>query len=130
MIEARLEEIFLLADKEIRRMGYHDLRGGYVLTGGTMKMPGVLELAQDVFHSNARIAIPDYIGVREPQYTVGVGTIQFAYRNAKIQGKDLFPTVITHQHQVQKPKKAQQPKQRETEQKESKFASFFKSFFE
>ena len=117
MIEARLEEIFLLADKEIRRMGYHDLRGGYVLTGGTMKMPGVLELAQDVFHSNARIAIPDYIGVREPQYTVGVGTIQFAYRNAKIQGKDLFPTVITHQHQVQKPKKAQQPKQRETEQK-------------
>src|SRR5699024_9470497 len=33
MIEARLEEIFLLADKEIRRMGFQDLRGGYVLTG-------------------------------------------------------------------------------------------------
>lgn len=130
MIEARLEEIFVLADKEIRRMGFHDLRGGYVLTGGTMKMPGVLELAQDVFHSNARIAIPDYIGVREPQYTVGVGTIQFAYRNAKIQGKDLFPTVINHPNQVQKPKKSQQPKQHETEQKESKIASFFKSFFE
>ena len=49
MIEARLEEIFELAEKEIRRMGFHELRGGYVLTGGTMKMQGVLELAQEVF---------------------------------------------------------------------------------
>ena len=130
MIEARLEEIFQLADKEIRRMGFTDLRGGYVLTGGTMKMPGVLELAQEVFHSSARIAIPDYIGVREPQFTVGVGTIQFAYHNAKIQGKDLFPNPINHQQQVQKPKKQQQPKQKDEGQKESKVANFFKSFFE
>lgn len=129
MIEARLEEIFLLAAKEINRMGFHDLRGGYVLTGGTMKMPGVLELAQDVFHSNARIAIPDYIGVREPQYTVGVGTIQFAYRNAKIQGKDLFPSTMNEQ-QIEKPKKTKRIKENNDEQKESKVASFFKSFFE
>ena len=54
-------------------------------------MPGVLELAEDVFQANVRIAIPDYIGVREPQFTSGVGILQFAYRNAKIQGKDLLP---------------------------------------
>src|SRR5690625_4012269 len=128
MIEARLEEIFQLAAKEINRLGFYELRGSFVLTGGTMKMPGVLELAQDVFHSNARIAIPDYIGVREPQYTVGVGTIQFAYRNAKIQGKELYPSLINQD--VQRPKKQQQPKQKNEEQKESKVASFFKSFFE
>ena len=34
-------------------------------------MPGVLELAQDILQNNVRIAIPDYIGVREPQYTTG-----------------------------------------------------------
>src|SRR5699024_3217535 len=44
MIEARLEEIYAFAEREIRKMGYHELPGGYVLTGGTMKMPGVLEL--------------------------------------------------------------------------------------
>src|SRR5699024_7280557 len=85
-------------------MVYHELPGGYVLTGGTMKMPGVLELAQDLFRSNVRIAIPDYIGVREPQFTGGVGILQFAYHNAKIQGKDLFPSVIVHT-QEQKPKR-------------------------
>src|SRR5690606_39084630 len=49
IIEARLEEIFELAQRELRRLGYHELRGGYVLTGGTMKMPGALDLAQAVF---------------------------------------------------------------------------------
>src|SRR5699024_3062612 len=96
MIEARLEEIYTFAEREIRKMGYRELPGGYVLTGGTMKMPGVLELAQRVFHANVRIAIPDYIGVREPQFTAGVGILQFAYHNAKIQGKDLRPSVMTH----------------------------------
>ncbi|MBO1005518.1 cell division protein FtsA [Pseudogracilibacillus auburnensis] len=131
MIEARLEEIFELTEKEINRLGFHDLRGGYVLTGGTMKMQGVLELAQDVFKSNARIAIPDYIGVREPQYTVGVGTIQFAYRNAKIQGKDLFPSLIVNEQQIPKQRKSNTQQQiADEEPKQSKVANFFKSFFE
>lgn len=131
MIEARLEEIFMLTEKELKRLGFHDLRGGYVLTGGTMKMQGALELAQDVFQTNARIAIPDYIGVREPQYTVGVGTIQFAYHNAKIQGKDLFTSQITNE-QAPKQRKTNQNHQMESEEepKQSKVASFFKSFFE
>src|SRR5699024_6602655 len=133
MIEARLEEIFQLIEKESNRLGFQDLRGGYVLTGGTMKMPGVLELAQEVFHSNARIAIPDYIGVREPQYTVGVGTIQFAYRNAKIQGKDLQPSMIVNEQQPAKPKKVKKTKQKQTnneESKQSKVTNFFKTFVE
>jgi len=138
MIEARLEELLRLIEKEIERMGFHDVRGGYVLTGGTAKMPGVLELAQEVFEANARIAIPDYIGVREPQYTVGVGTIQFAYRNAKIQGKNLNPSVIVNNEQPVKQKKVKQPKQKEKEEPQadsgekttSKVTNFFKSFFE
>ena len=130
MIEARIEEIFELSEKEIRRMGFQDLRGGYVLTGGTMKMQGVLELAQDVFHANTRIAIPDYIGVREPQYTVGVGTIQFAYRNAKVQGKDLYPSLIVNQQQTPTNTRTQQKQQTEEEPKQSKVANFFRSFFE
>lgn len=137
MIEARLEEIYELINQEIRRMGFYDLRGGYVLTGGTMKMQGVLELAQDIFNANARIAIPDYIGVREPQYTVGVGTIQFAYHNAKIQGKDLTPGLTVEQQQQPKleqlpkqPKKQQSQQRKEEDSKQSKVMNFFKSFFE
>lgn len=133
MIEARMEEIFAFADREIRRMGYHELPGGFVLTGGTMAMQGASELAQDLFQSNVRVAIPDYIGVREPQFTAGVGILQFAYHNAKIQGKELFPSVIVNT-QEQKPKrvkkqtKSNEPK--EDKKKESGIANLFKYFFD
>src|SRR5699024_12232625 len=38
IIEARLEEIFQLSAKEMMRIGYHDLRGGFVHKGGTMNL--------------------------------------------------------------------------------------------
>ncbi|MUK89528.1 cell division protein FtsA [Ornithinibacillus sp. L9] len=136
MIEARLEEIYAFAEREIRKMGYHELPGGYVLTGGTMKMPGVLELAQDLFRANVRIAIPDYIGVREAQFTAGVGILQFAYYNAKIQGKELYPAVQTAMEEPKPPKrvKKQQTKSNDTKEeknkKESGIANLFKYFFD
>ncbi|MFD1038074.1 cell division protein FtsA [Virgibacillus byunsanensis] len=134
MIEARLEEIYAFAEREIRRMGYSQLPGGYVLTGGTIQMPGVLELAQDLFQSNVRMAIPDYIGVREPQFTAGVGILQFAYHNAKIQGKDLFPSVTVNTQDQQKPKRnKKQVKTDETTEKKKKdsgMANLFKYFFD
>lgn len=130
MIEARLEEILLLAHQEFKRMGYHELRGGYVLTGGTLKMEGALDLVQDVFQSDARIAIPNYIGVREPQYTAAVGTVLFAEKNAKLQGKELEPSVVMHQPidvpTGSKNRQSAEPK----EKKESKVGNLFKYFFE
>lgn len=136
MIEARVEEIFELAQQEIRRMGFDELRGGFVLTGGTMKMQGALELAQEVFIGNARIAIPDYIGVREPQYTVGVGILQFAPRNAKVQGKDLTPSLTISEEEMKaqvRPKRKKAKKDQgsdESPKKDSKLSNFFKIFFE
>lgn len=133
MIEARLEEIYAFAEREIRKMGYQELPGGYVLTGGTMKMPGVLELAQDLFQSNVRMAIPDYIGVREPQFTAGVGILQFAYHNAKIQGKELFPSVIVNTQEQKTKRTKRQPKAqgtKENKKTESRIANLFKYFFD
>ncbi|GGN49305.1 cell division protein FtsA [Oceanobacillus indicireducens] len=134
MIEARMEEIFEFADREIRRMGFLELPGGFVLTGGTMAMPGVLELAQSLFYSNVRIAIPDYIGVREPLYTTGVGILQFAYRNAKIQGKQLYPAVteVEHEPNVKRNPKQVKPKEpkEKKKKKESGIANLFKYFFD
>ncbi len=133
MIEARLEEIYAFAEREIRKLGYGELPGGFVLTGGTVTMPGVLELAQDMFHTSVRIAIPDYIGVREPQFTAGVGILQFAYRNAKIQGKELFPSVIVPD-QDERPKRTKKQTQynetKEKKKKDSSIANLFKNFFD
>src|SRR5699024_11456832 len=113
-------DMFRVEEEELRSMVYRDLLCGYVLTVVTVKLPGALELAQDLFRSHVRIAIPDYIGVREPYFTAGVGILQFAYHNAKIQGKEMFPSVVM-QTQERKPKRTKrQPKQKETTEKKKK----------
>lgn len=137
IIEARLEEIYTYVAKEIRRMDYGELPGGFVLTGGCMKMPGTLELAQDLYNDNVRVAIPDYIGVREPQYTSGVGILKFAYENAKIQGKNLASSVsqleMKETESKQKNSRSiskKEPKQSSNKKKESSFSNLFKYFFD
>lgn len=132
IIEARLEEILLMVQESIKKLGYRDLPGGYVFTGGVANLPGLLELAQLVLQHNLRIAKPDYIGVRDPIYTTSVGLIQFAYRNARLQGAEVAAAVSNQesdrpqkrtQHVVKKPKK-------NNTDVVKKAKELFKSFFE
>jgi cell division protein FtsA len=134
IIEARLEEIFELVQQELKRVGVQDLPGGYVLTGGVANMQGVLELAQLVFQNRVRVALPDYIGVRDPQYTTAVGLIKYAYKNAKIQGRSVgsqmepiqAPEKRTQKSSSSKPK----PSEKTDENIGSKVKKFFGYFFE
>src|SRR5699024_12862499 len=109
-----------------------------------MNMQCALELGQVIVRGHGRIATPGYMGVREPEYTASVGVLQFAPNNARIQGKDLRPSLAVLEEdlpnkQVKKTKpkpksKPKQQKEEETEEKpeekESKIASLFKYFFE
>jgi len=89
IIEPRMQEIFHLIRQEVRRLGYGDKVNGYVLTGGAVTMPGTLGLAQSELESSVRIAVPDYIGVRDPSYTSGVGMIQ--YVSKYMRGRTITP---------------------------------------
>ncbi|WP_273125391.1 cell division protein FtsA [Metabacillus sp. HB246100] len=136
IIEARMEEIYELILHELRRLGVQDLPGGLVLTGGTVKMPGVLELGQAILQNSVRIASPDYIGVREPQYMTGVGLIQFAHKNAKIQGRkigsnvqvDAIEVAATYEQPTQQQRT--KPQKQQEENKVNKVKKFFGYFFE
>lgn len=90
IIEARVTEIFELIQDDLRRLGFQDIPGGFVLTGGVVKMPGVLELAQYVFQNRVRTAEPNYIGVREPHYTTAVGLIKHACKKERMQKTPLI----------------------------------------
>ena len=83
IIEARLSEIFELVMEQLRRQGFRDIPSGFVLTGGVVKMPGVLELAQGILQNRVRTAEPNYIGVREPQYTTAVGLLKYTWQKAR-----------------------------------------------
>ena len=87
VIEPRVEELFLLVQAELRRSGYEELLGtGIVLTGGTARMAGMAELAEEIFHMPVRLGVPQYVGslsdvVRNPSYSTAVGLVLFGYRH-------------------------------------------------
>jgi len=84
MIEPRMEEIFLLANKEVKKNHFAELLGGgVVLTGGTSLMPGVSELAEQVFEMPVRLGAPTGLGglsanVADPRFSTGVGLVLHA----------------------------------------------------
>lgn len=83
VIEPRYEELFSLVQAEIRRSGYEELlAGGVVLTGGTSKMEGAIELAEEIFHMPVRLGLPQGITgltdiVSNPIYATGVGLLKY-----------------------------------------------------
>ncbi|SPJ16008.1 ATP-binding cell division protein involved in recruitment of FtsK to Z ring [Burkholderiales bacterium] len=85
VIEPRVEELFTLAQQVIRESGFEDrLASGIVLTGGTSLLPGIAELAEDVFLRPARTGWPVYAGpladvVRNPRYATVMGLLVEAY---------------------------------------------------
>lgn len=86
IIEPRVQEIFQLIAAEVKKISRDGFTGGYVLTGGTVAMPGMLELAGQELQSPVRIAVPDYIGVRDPSYMNGVGVIHYLNKHKRSRG--------------------------------------------
>lgn len=88
VVEPRYEELLTLVQAELRRSGFEDLiAAGIVVTGGSSKMEGLVELAEEIFHMPVRLGLPHIATglvdvVRNPIYSTGVGLLQFGYRNA------------------------------------------------
>ncbi len=89
VVEPRYEELFTLVRDELRRSGYEDMvAAGVVLTGGTSRMEGVSELAEEIFHMPVRIACPQNVRgladvVRNPIYATGVGLLHYALQETR-----------------------------------------------
>ena len=91
VVEPRYEELFHLIREELRRSGFEELiAAGIVLTGGSAKMEGAVELAEEVFHTPVRLGVPQYVDglsdvVRNPIHATGVGLL--LYGRESIQAK-------------------------------------------
>jgi cell division protein FtsA len=83
VVEPRYEELFSLIQAEMRRSGFEDsVPAGIVLTGGSAKMEGAVELAEEIFHAPVRLGVPQYVTglvdvVRNPIHATGVGLLLF-----------------------------------------------------
>jgi len=102
VVEPRYDELFTFVLDEIQRSGYQDrLAAGIVFTGGTSKMEGVVDLAEEIFHMPVRIGAPLYKGslediVHNPIYSTGVGLLHYGLK----QHINPLPGTVTKVRQV------------------------------
>jgi len=81
----RVEEMLSIINDEIQEQGFKDsLSCGVVLTGGAVLLPGLLEMADQIFDMPCRIGIPSGIKglvdmVSRPEYSTAVGLVMYGY---------------------------------------------------
>ncbi len=91
VVEARYDELFSLVRDELRRSGFEELiAAGIVLTGGSSKMEGAVELAEEIFHVPVRLGVPQYVEgladiVRNPIHATAVGLLLYGKEVAQVQ---------------------------------------------
>ena len=92
VIEPRVEELFSMVQQTIRESGYEEaLSSGVVITGGSSLLPGMAELAEDIFLKPVRVGAPDYDGpladvVRTPRFANAMGLVEEA-RQLRLRGR-------------------------------------------
>jgi cell division protein FtsA len=88
IVEPRYEELFGLIREELRRSGFEEMiAAGIVLTGGSAKMEGAIELAEEIFHVPVRLGMPSGVKgladvVTNPIHATGVGLLLYARDHA------------------------------------------------
>jgi cell division protein FtsA len=98
VVEPRYEELLTLLHNELRRSGFEDvIAGGVVLTGGSAKMRGLIELAEEVFHMPVRLGVPNRVlGLSEvvdnPIHSTGVGLLMYARQHRFARRPELSDT--------------------------------------
>jgi cell division protein FtsA len=85
IVTPRVEEILMITNKTIKKSGYADVLGaGVVITGGTARLHGLAEVAEEIFNLPVKIGIPKKIGgltdiILDPIYATGVGLVLYGY---------------------------------------------------
>ena len=86
ILEPRVEELFSLLKQELFSHGLENgFPAGFVLTGGSVVLDGIVEVAESVFNVPVRIGEPNKVGglkdiVKNPAYATGVGLVLFGSR--------------------------------------------------
>lgn len=86
IIEPRLDELFELVQKEITKAGFDGaLASGAVMTGGSMLLPGAVEMAEEIFRMPTRLGVPMHVGglvdiIASPVYATGIGLLLYGMK--------------------------------------------------
>ena len=96
VVEPRYEELFSIVQMELERSGYADqLAAGVVMTGGSSKIEGSVQLAESIFHLPVRIGMPKSLKLggteellRNPIYATGIGLLFYGMQRTLASGQN------------------------------------------
>ena len=77
IISARVKHILDRVKQDLTRGRLLDLPGGIVLVGGTAIMPGVVEVAQEIFETNVKLYVPNQVGIRNPMFANVISLVEY-----------------------------------------------------
>ena len=92
VVEPRYEELFHLIQQALVGSGMKNLlAAGIVMTGGSSKMLGAVELAEEVFHEPVRVGAPQHVKGRaditsNPIHSTGVGLLLYGLKDFEERG--------------------------------------------
>lgn len=75
IIEARLEQIFEQLKYKLDSIGANEMPSGIIISGGGASLPGVEYLAEEIFNLPVSIYVPDFMSIRYPTFTNGIGLV-------------------------------------------------------
>ena len=76
--------LFNFINEKIQQSGFEEkIPAGIVLTGGTSKMEGVIELAESIFQTSVRLGVPNKFQgmeniLQNPIYATSIGLVHMA----------------------------------------------------
>ena len=87
VMSLRYQEIFNFINEKILQSGFEEkIPAGIVLTGGSSKSEGLVDLAEEIFHKQVRVGIPQYLYggaedvVKNSEYATSVGLLLYAQK--------------------------------------------------
>ena len=106
IIEARMEQIFNKSKDVLNEIDAFELPGGIILTGGAARLPGVVDLAQEVFETNVKLYVPNHMGLRNPVFTNVISIVDYSANLSEVY--QLAKSAITGERTTQQPVAVQQ----------------------
>lgn len=106
IIEARMEQIFNKSKDVLNEIDAFELPGGIILTGGAASLPGVVDLAQEVFETNVKLYVPNHMGLRNPVFTNVISIVDYSANLSEVY--QLAKSAITGERTTQQPVAVQQ----------------------
>ena len=94
IINPRIEEILMIAHKEIKKTEYAEIiAAGIVITGGTARLKNIDRLAEEIFNLPVKVGMPKRVGgltdiISNPIYATGIGLVFYGY---EMKNRDLLP---------------------------------------